>query len=139
LGFDGYIAKPIQMNELYYLIDQLTEAHEQYDNELLLAESDDITVFDKKVVVSRETIAQNLNEIMEDIKVIAYAIKNNDIMLIENMAHDIKSLSIEIDAMDIKDSAFRIELAARKSNLEEIATCFKRLKSEIKIYNEYHL
>jgi two-component system, sensor histidine kinase len=139
LGFDSYIAKPIQMNELYYLIDQLTEVHEQYDNKLLFSESDDITVYNKKVLASRETITQNLNEIMEDIKVITYAIKNNDIMLIENMAHDIKSLSIEIDAMDIKDSAFRIELAARKSNLEEIATCFERLKSEIKIYNEYHL
>jgi hypothetical protein len=57
-------------------------------------------------------------------------------MVVENMAHEIKLSADEIDASEVKDSAFRIELSARKGNLAEAIILIKKLKFNIKIYRD---
>lgn len=44
---------------------------------------------------------------------------SNNLMVIEAMAHKIKNLFTQIDADELKSSAFKIELAARRGNLKE--------------------
>ncbi|RDU23679.1 PAS domain-containing hybrid sensor histidine kinase/response regulator [Anaerosacchariphilus polymeriproducens] len=143
LGFNGYIAKPIQMSELYYTLERLTEFKDEHDIstpiDVLLAENSDVLFTDRTMHKPSDSFSQNLTVISEDIKIMDSAIKNDNFMIIENMAHNIKFLSNEIDAMDIKDTAFRIELAARRGNLEEISIYIEQMKSEIRIYKEYNM
>lgn len=140
-GFDDYIAKPIQMSELFYALDRIAELKDGLNNLTLIQEleNDDILFHNKKLVISDQLLSKNLTEISEDIKVIDSAMKNNNVMLIENMAHDIKLLSIEIDAIELKDTAFKIELAARKGKLDEIGNYIEQIKSELRIFSEYNM
>jgi HPt (histidine-containing phosphotransfer) domain-containing protein len=59
------------------------------------------------------------------------AIENDDIMMIENLAHEIKTQSSKIDAIEIKDIAFKIELAARRGNLKEAVSFVEKMKHEL--------
>ena len=143
LGFDGYVSKPIQMSELFYNIDKITELQDEVGNatstKVARTYNDDVLYSGDKLYISSNMISQKLACISEDIDVIESAIKNDDLMIIEKKAHDIKLLSIEISAMNIKHMAFRIELAARKGNFEEINHCLKQIKVEMKIYDHYSM
>ena len=141
MGFDDYISKPIQMNELFLMLNKVSEIQDETDilNEanVLITEGGNILLDDERKVVPDYLVSKNLTKISEDIKIIDLAVNNNDIMLIENTAHNIKLLSIEADLMDIKDTAFRIELEARKGNLDEIYNYIQQMKSELELYNKY--
>ncbi|WP_099468754.1 hybrid sensor histidine kinase/response regulator [Konateibacter massiliensis] len=116
LGMDGYLPKPIQMGELYDTIHRFTREEDWY----ILPQKSDISYPDIKEV---------LDEISENIPTIALAIEKEDFACIEATAHKIKNLAIEIDALDIKDLAFRIELAIRRGNLEEAKNCRVELQN----------
>jgi len=141
MGFDDYISKPIQMNELFLMLNKVSEIQDETDSlneaNVLITEGGNILLDDERKVVPDYLVSKNLTKISEDIKIIDLAVNNNDIMLIENTAHNIKLLSIEADLMDIKDTAFRIELEARKGNLDEIYNYIQQMKSELELYNKY--
>lgn len=143
LGFDGYVAKPIQMSDLFYTLDRITELQYEFNtstpNKVLFTENSDVLFANKIIHKPSNMISKNLNEISEDIRKIDSAMQDDDLIIIENSAHNIKTLSIEIDTMELKDTAFRIELAARKGNLDEIGNLIEQMKSELKIYNEYNM
>ncbi|WP_089281628.1 PAS domain-containing hybrid sensor histidine kinase/response regulator [Anaerovirgula multivorans] len=140
LGMDGYVSKPIQMRELFYILDNIVTVQGKWrdfmpDN-VVLTENGEVTFTSKNLPSSNKQIISALSEIAEYIKKIDIAMESNNIMLIENIAHNIKIISNEIDAIGIKDGAFKIELAARRGSLEEAVKYIERIKDEFKIYRE---
>lgn len=143
LGMDGYVSKPIQMNELFYTIDKMTISADKNKgiqlNKVVLTEDGEIQFTNSKIEKDNRNILPSLNEISENIKSIEAAITNNDLMATENIAHIIKVISNEIDAWEMKDTAFKIELSARRGNLKEAMLHVNNLKSEIKTLFETNL
>jgi CheY-like chemotaxis protein len=139
LGMDGYVSKPIQMEELFSTLERLTEHHGTYGeytpSKVILTESGEIHFASERLKPNTMMIP-TLNEISDNLNVINSAMENNDLMVIENLAHEIKVLSNEIDASEMKDIAFKIEIAARRGNLEEITKFIEMIKTELKIYRE---
>ncbi|HWT27536.1 MAG TPA: hypothetical protein VN131_06310 [Mobilitalea sp.] len=72
-----------------------------------------------------------MNEIEDDIIAINQVKENDDLMLIENLAHNIKVLANDIDAEEIKDTAFKIELAARRGILAKAINYIEHIKYEV--------
>lgn len=140
LGMDEYITKPIQMNELFHVLEKITNP--QYNenniayNKILSKKDEDCLFKSLKVCYTNNKISNKMNEISRYIEEFSAAIKARDLIYIENLAHRIKALSNEIDAMEIKDLAFRTELAARRGNLDEAMTHIDNIVSYFKVYNK---
>jgi CheY-like chemotaxis protein len=134
-GMDEYVVKPIQMNELFFALEKVT-SNIQYiaPDKLVLTENGEILfTSDRSSQSGRERVAK-LAEIYKDIKTLESAAKRDNMNLIEQIANEIKTISNEIDVIDIKDTAFKIELAARRGNLTEAEKYIEQIHYEFKLY-----
>lgn len=116
MGMDEYIAKPFQMSELFISIERLLAGQtgrNSYTHEI------------KSII----------NEISSSIDKLKLMIKVENIRSIEEIAHAIKASASAINDDKIKTLAFRIELAARRSNQLEAAELCKELDEEFRKYS----
>jgi len=141
LGMDGYISKPIQMDELYDTIESFIANQDQPDtsmaNNVTLKTDDESILKNIQVKPMNSNLEKSLEEISGYIDRMVAALENDDLIIIENMAHEIKNLSIEIEALDIKDLAFRIELATRRGDLVGAKRNVLLIKSEFDIFKDH--
>ncbi len=136
LGMDAYISKPIQMEELYQLLDQVTAAKKQITPESVTVSEDGEVVFTyNKPVNYTQQNTQLLDMIEQDLHLLEEKTGWGDFEGIERIANDIKRISNEIDAIDIKDTAFKIELSARRGSMDEIRHYFEQIRYEFKLYH----
>lgn len=128
MGMDGYVAKPIEMNELFKVLENVVS------NKNIFYVPDKVSISDNgRVLFMSDNNINNYSiefaqELEETVIRMELAIDNDDLMIIENLAHDIKIKSGELDITLIKDKAFRIELAARRGKLEEVVIYIEDLK-----------
>lgn len=130
MGMDDYITKPIQINELFEVLDRVTLLKERLTNNSIALQSDKKTINYKNNDDYKFQYNHILSSISKYIEKLEKAMEIDDILIIENIAHEIKLLASNIDADEIKDAAFRIELASRRGNLEEAIRGIKKLKTE---------
>jgi PAS domain S-box-containing protein len=126
-GMDDYLAKPLKMQELYVVIDKVLErAHAAKMLQGLAAEAGlpgrPLTEMESKFVL--ENMFLNCARLQE-------AYTEDDFLLSEQTAHNIKMAAADLDEQSIKTLAFRIELAARKSSKEQITELFRLLSLEV--------
>lgn len=139
LGMDAYVAKPLQMEELYYVLEHVTTypGFSTPRNITLSEKGEVIFTFDKPEHVS-DSSKKVLAEIGKKIDLLNNEILWGDYSEVEKVANDIKRLSNENDITDLKDSAFKIELAARRSNEEDIRKYVDLITEEFQIYENTH-
>ncbi len=145
LGMDGYISKPIQMEELYYVIDKFTSDKNLCDtcipNSTIQESNAEIIMRD----VAKEPKSMNsnyeisINKCSEHIKGMIAALGNGELEVVENLAHEIKNISIDIDAFGLKDLAFKVELASRRGDLDEVRRITLLVVTAFDILKEHHL
>lgn len=136
LGMDAYVAKPLQMEELYYVLDQVT-AYPSYSiprNVMLSKTGEIIFTADQPEQLSHYN-SEVLDQIAEKISLLNSDIVYGDFSKVEKVANDIKRISNNHDITDIKDIAFKIELAARRSNENEIRKYIDQITEEFQFYN----
>ena len=142
LGMDGYVSKPIQMNELFDTLEAITSVQEKPDelipDKVILRENGELLFTRRELYQPKSNEISIIKEIEGDISFIETAKENDDLMLIEKIAHEIKSLAYGIDADNIKDTAFKIELAARRGNLAEAIKYIVKIKAELVILKNYN-
>lgn len=140
LGMDGYVSKPIQMDELFSTLEMMVSYQgkpvESLPNKVLLTEKGDVLFTNEIRQKPRDIIISILNEITDDLLLIETAMDHYDLVTIETMAHEIKIKSNEIDVNEIKDIAFKIEIAARRGILTEVHNYIQNIRSDLKIYKE---
>jgi CheY-like chemotaxis protein/HPt (histidine-containing phosphotransfer) domain-containing protein len=137
LGMDEYVSKPIQIKELNCALEKVTEKTNYIPIEkAVISENGEIVFADKEAPKFGDQIISYLNEIEKDIETVERALENDDLLIIENMAHEIKNISGNISADEIKDSAFKIELAARRSNFEGVHENLEKVSREFKTYKQ---
>jgi len=126
LGMDGYVAKPINRRELIENINRLII----YTNTSTKSILDKLNENFADVTIDDKIISQSITEISDQIFRLKSAIRTNSISTIESTAHLIKGLSSRINAIIVKDQAFKIELAIRRGNLKEVKLIFIKLESD---------
>lgn len=136
-GMDAYVSKPIQMEELFLILEQLTSIKimNTPDNIMLSEEGEVIFGFDKTYKTLEHNTAALL-EIKKGIQQLSEEAEWNNLANIEAIANDIKKISNSIDAIDIKDTAFKIELAARRGSTTEAMKYIEIINDEFKIYQK---
>ncbi|MFA9465537.1 MAG: PAS domain S-box protein [Velocimicrobium sp.] len=137
IGMDGYVPKPIDINQLFYTIEGVIQGKD----DLLITAGDsyyflgkiDTEGKQKNTSLTMPDIKKIVSEIWGNMEALEKEIGKDDLSLIEELAHQIKIKFNELDSMELKDIAFKIELAARRGNLEEATVYIKRVISEFKI------
>ncbi|EHQ89986.1 PAS domain S-box protein [Desulfosporosinus youngiae] len=140
LGMDGYVSKPIQMGELFYTIDRLASLQGKWGeclpDRVLLSDQGEVTFARREPHQPTMQMSPAIAMISTYIKEIQLALENDDLMVIEERAHQIKTLSNKIEAVELKDAAFKIELAARRCNLVDVAKYVERINRQFKLFEE---
>lgn len=127
-GMDEYLPKPIQADELFHVIEK-TAAKSSEQKILASLEEESIGKLNMQEVQPQERQAR-INDISGCIAKLNFFSNHNDFVIIEKLAHLIKTAAARIGANSIKNMAFRIELAARKEDAGEINQLQKSLKEE---------
>lgn len=133
-GMDEYIPKPIDKEELFHVINK-TMAISKQENitpelSIRFNENGDIEFFSKeeaKVEKEKVFISEELEATVGKLEN-AMNIKN--LILIENIAHRVKVLANEDGIDQLKSMAFKVELAARRGNIDDIREYVGKVRSE---------
>ncbi len=123
LGMDDYIAKPVRIQELFYLLDRLAaltacDRSESFSG-FKLADSGEIVLVPTGKGTAPKSLAPTLAEIADLLDELETALAGKSLAVIESLAHSLKELANRIDADAVKAAAFKVELAARRGNLPE--------------------
>lgn len=140
MGIDEYISKPVQMDELFYTIDILSRDNEQ-DKQVFnktpgINENGEIIFIENIQRKSKEELVDIIHQIEENLKLLEDTIDGIDFYKIEEIADKIKKLSNEIDAEDLKNYAFKMQLATRRGNLGEVIKYVVEINQEFNIYKK---
>ncbi|QHQ62748.1 PAS domain S-box protein [Anaerocolumna sedimenticola] len=139
-GMDEYLSKPVKHDELFQILENIiinqSNLTDNTPDKVILKDNGEVIFTNRTRSLDNKQSILQLTEIENAITILESAMDNNDLMTIEDMAHEIKLKSNDMDAGELKDSAFRIELAIRRGNLEEAVSHIEKLKSEFKIYQD---
>jgi PAS domain S-box-containing protein len=139
-GLDEYIPKPINMGELCKVLEEVVnrsipenKRNVESKHEVRISETGKVLNImpEESTVLDKLSI---LHQISQDIEELRLASTNEDINIIEEIAHKIKNNCNLIEADELKTLAFKIELAARRENQEEATKNAQVIQREFKIY-----
>lgn len=131
-GMDAYVAKPINIQELFARISDLVPAFTG-------GISRDDTGLERKPPQLNEGVAV-LNEcaalfppgrLDSAVGRLEKVLTTGDAAALEQLAHRVKEMAAGAARMPLRNIAFKIELAARKGNLQEAAALYPKLAMEI--------
>jgi CheY-like chemotaxis protein/HPt (histidine-containing phosphotransfer) domain-containing protein len=131
LGMDEYIAKPVKIDELLMIMDKTILSQSSdfgYNERPVINKNGELEFMLSNVVKSREELKPVLSQTDELFLQLNHLISADDYDNIEDMVHFIKELFDKIDAQELKDIAFKIELSARKGNYSDIQFNYDLLK-----------
>ncbi|WP_052090640.1 PAS domain S-box protein [Desulfosporosinus sp. HMP52] len=127
-GFDEYIPKPIKMEELVQVLEEVVSRRRDLNDgkggdpnlEVRISETGKIVNIKSEEPKGFDRLTV-LHDISEGIKTLWLALmdKDCDMKVVEGIAHKIKDNCSLIDADELKALAFKIELALRRENLEQ--------------------
>ncbi len=139
LGMDEYIPKPVHMEDLLDVIHKVIKRNApEFDfNEIpRLTESGELVFLNPDKVKSSEVLFPVINEAEKRIDQLLDTFLYNDLTKIEKIAHTLKKQFNQIEAEELKRMAFKIELAARRENLEDALESAKNLKFGFETYKK---
>ncbi len=139
-GLDEYIPKPIKMGDLFEVLEEVVNRNFLENKRNVLSDYEvKISETGKVLNIKLEGSSVKdehaiLHEISRDIEELRHALNSKDINLIEDIAHKIKNNCNLIEADELKTLAFKVELAARRENLEQATKYALSLTQEFGIY-----
>jgi HPt (histidine-containing phosphotransfer) domain-containing protein len=123
------------MDELFYIIDKLSSSNvitkDKEEIEVRVNDNGEIEFFDKDKKNLSSVELSALKELSKIIEKLNEVLNRNEVQAIEQLANMIKTISNLIGIDDIKSIAFKVELAARRGNLNEA------VEYALKIQNEF--
>lgn len=137
IGMDDYITKPIDIDFLYDILERVAANKYGEDFSNIRVGSDGEIYYSKEeeVILTAQDLPI-LTGINIKVQRLIEMLTENNFSPIGQIAHEIKLDANYICADDIKDKAFKIELAARKDNFKEVITQVIELDNTVKtLYN----
>jgi signal transduction histidine kinase/DNA-binding response OmpR family regulator len=157
-GMDAYIAKPIKADDLYDLLDDLVppvpdhatqESKEEvsetdetpvitrhpspkvFDQEAGLARVEgDMELFEELITLFREDTPNQMQRLQQ-------ALQTNDLALLEQQAHTLKSTAANVGAEALREAALGVEQAARCRDLAAARARYETLLQEFERLQAY--
>jgi len=139
LGMDGYISKPIKMDDLLMMIDKVVTYHkmeESYDEIPIVNENGEVSFTNSSNRKSMDGIKPIVKKLELLLGELTKALADNSFDGVEELVHNIKDFFIQIEEYELKDAAFKIELLARKGNMKEIPTYINLLLSKFETFKK---
>lgn len=136
LGMDDYLSKPIQMEDLFNVIEKTIFVKKQHlDVSSIQLDGNGDIVF----VKDSDSKLNGLNDhlilqIEGKVKELKNCFDNSKLDHVEKLINEIKSLCSSIDADDLKSQAFQIELAIRRNSLKSAMESFLVFEQEFSRY-----
>jgi PAS domain S-box-containing protein len=135
-GMDDVLCKPVNLLDLLNCVQMRLDTNIEKS---LIAEK---AVEDDKLSESRvnnHIFKMDLESLLHTISIyirkLQMVIAHKDLILIERIAHKIKVLSIQAGVDKIKNLAFKIELAARRGDMDAANEIYNKMKEEFKQFN----
>lgn len=142
-GMDAYLSKPINMEEMYEVLEQMTkghialpEGHTALTEETPQSGTGENIDLDKKINKTLKINTEALKEIELRIRMLNNKAGLLDFGNIEKIADEIKAISNRNEIMDIKNTAFKIELALRRGNESEAMKYIVQMNKEFGAYQD---
>ncbi|MDR3601721.1 MAG: PAS domain S-box protein [Desulfosporosinus sp.] len=139
-GMDEYIPKPIKLSGLYHILEETvnrnsldSESNSGLDHEVMISETGKVINIKAEGLLEHDKLSI-LQAISQDIEELRLALTDKDMNIIEEVAHKIKINCNLIEADELKNLAFKVELAARRENQEKAAEYALRIIQEFEIY-----
>lgn len=118
-GMDEYVSKPLQIDDLLNKISRLagcrTKGEKTEVRKVGVHGGNNESTFQKQ-----ENMALALKGISGNVGLLGKALEEKNLLLVEKYAHDVKLLSEETHMTGLKVIAFRMELAARREDLDAV-------------------
>jgi len=122
-GMDEYIAKPVQLHQLFNKLEEFSLRQGRTGllatNNIRINETGDIQLLAAPLDTTASESAPVRHQINTAIQQLIVAAENHDLTTTEEIAHQIKELSNQISAEDLKNESFKIELAIRRGNMQK--------------------
>jgi PAS domain S-box-containing protein len=132
-GMDDYLTKPVKKEDLAKMIEKWLQpgtevqaadsaaADERLNkpsDQLLIDEADLLDRFDNDREFALSILSDALDEIPKDVAELHQACVNGDLQTIRLHAHTIKGMAANLCTPALRDSAFKVETAAKDGDLE---------------------
>jgi len=135
-GFDDYISKPIELIKFFDVITRNIDRENPFkaeDNSEIKKILD--VVYggfkgkDKSKDRDNEDEQASFGQILKFFRIIDQGLREHDFDEIESAAHRLKNLLSKVGYVEERKLVFKLELAARKSDIEKILSVYKEVKN----------
>ncbi|MEO5358309.1 MAG: response regulator [Nitrospirae bacterium YQR-1] len=143
-GMNDFISKPIAASVLYEIINKYAPVETTESagrSEAVRAVKPKLIAFDVEDSLSRlgedvellkKLCAAFLDDAPKQIEKLKALIRGTDARAIEAQAHTIKGMAANIGGSLVRNEALRMELAARKPDMEKVRSVFTKMELEMK-------
>ncbi len=138
LGLDEYVPKPIQMDKLFYSIEKMIflSKGDAEGNNVKITDHEVLIYSEDKEQIKIENYPQIYEDLSREMSELEKTLKQHDILEIENHAKIIKDYFNQLEAYELKSTAFRIELSARRGNYADVFQYAQQLLREFILYDK---
>jgi two-component system, sensor histidine kinase and response regulator len=139
-GMDGYLSKPIDVDELIATVERFGAGEAATDYSKPAAEQPDATIFDLRAALSysggdrrllREVIKLFRSDYPASLRRIDRALRRRDSEALRLAAHGLKGAIATVGASAGRQAAAALEQTARENNLEDAARASALLRTQI--------
>lgn len=134
-GMDDYISKPIELNNFFDVILRNINREDGVKSEvtdeikgILERVAKDISAPNRKSLSVDESDKAFIKRILKFFNIIDQALRERDFESIESAAHRLKTIFSEAGYVEARQMIFKLELSARKSDIEKIIDDYNRVK-----------
>lgn len=119
-GMDEYISKPIKIDQLQQLINSVLSQNSDFNEVPIINEKGELEFVSNSDLKQNDELLVTMMKADKLMNELVIMIMNNNYLEIEEIIHSIKELFGKIDAEELKDAAFKIELNARKGKYQNL-------------------
>jgi len=140
-GMDEYVAKPIKVEELFKFIEKYTLKKDENINlsniSILIDENGEVALKSSEIESFDKINLNRIDELSFLVESLNNSLVKNEVISIETLAHNIKNLSNEIGIEELKTISFKIELAARRGNFDELINSAEKLSQIFAVFKKH--
>lgn len=139
-GMDGYVAKPINVEELFSIIDKSMAPNKDKEDlsqvGVCIDENGEIALKHRVAQVDISKDPKKLKELSDAITELNDYLSKGGFDLIESLADQIKELANKMDIEELKIVAFKIQLDARRGDFEKVPEKLDQANDIFKVYQK---
>lgn len=136
-GMDGYISKPVKQDELYEVINSIVLKNKHSDNFKHINETKADYAGNKDINLRNKYIQLFFMDTPKHMEKIRQGMESSNMAVIEQLSGIIKGVASDIEANALKNYAFKMQLAARRKDMETVKEMLKIFEHEFESFKRF--